>query len=147
AAVVGKFVINSDLDTASSAQARLLFLKNDMDAISASNDKIQSSLKETHGLLKQYRNALTRLIGNAKKVNLLLKEMNVQAHAISEGASTMKADLVSEQQRLEVQSNAIIGQTQRLIIMLAAGGFLLGGVLALVLGRGISGPMIAMCKA
>src|SRR4029079_13178820 len=31
--------------------------------------------------------------------------------------------------------------------MLAAGGFLLGGVLALLLGRGISRPMIAMCKA
>src|SRR6185437_9142689 len=92
-AVAGKFVINSDLDTASSAQARLLFLKTDMDAISARNDKIESSLKETQGLLKEYTNALTRLIGNAKKVNRLLKEMNAQAHAISEGASTLKADL------------------------------------------------------
>ncbi|MGH6682197.1 MAG: HAMP domain-containing protein, partial [Bradyrhizobium sp.] len=146
-AVVGNFVINSDLDTASSAQARLLFLKTDMDAISSSNAKVQSSLKETHGLLKQYDDALTKLIGNAKTVASLLQKMNAQAHAISVGASTMKADLVSEQQRLEAQSNAIIGQTQRLIIMLAAGGFLLGGVLALVLGRGISGPMIAMCRA
>ena len=31
--------------------------------------------------------------------------------------------------------------------MLAAGGFLLGAVLALLLGTGISRPMIAMCKA
>ena len=31
--------------------------------------------------------------------------------------------------------------------MLAAGGFLLGGVWALLLGRGISRPMTAMCKA
>src|SRR5258708_35549244 len=31
--------------------------------------------------------------------------------------------------------------------MLAAGGFLLGGVLALMLGKGISRPMTAMCKA
>ena len=31
--------------------------------------------------------------------------------------------------------------------MLAAGGFLLGSVLALMLGKGISRPMTAMCKA
>src|SRR6202047_1042115 len=29
----------------------------------------------------------------------------------------------------------------------AAGGFILGGLLALMLGKGISRPMIAMCKA
>ena len=59
----------------------------------------------------------------------------------------MKADLVSEQQRLETESNAIIGETERLIVMLAVGGTLLGAVLALLLGRGISRPMIAMCRA
>ncbi|MGH6776926.1 MAG: methyl-accepting chemotaxis protein [Bradyrhizobium sp.] len=146
-AAAGKFVINSDLDMAARAQARLMFLKTDMDAISASNDDIKSSLKEIHGLLKEYRDSLTRLIGNVKKINLLLKGMNAQAHAISGGAGALKADLVSEQKRLAAQSHSFIGQTQRLIIMLAAGGFLLGGVLALLLGRGISGPMIAMCRA
>src|SRR6185437_15164575 len=95
----------------------------------------------------EYESALTKLVGNAKKVDLLLKDMNASARAISEGASTMKADLVSEQRRLEADSNAIVGQTQHLIIMLAAGGFLLGGVLAVLLGRGISRPMIDMCKA
>ena len=69
------------------------------------------------------------------------------AAAIVKGAGAMKADVVSDQQRLEAESNAIVGETERLIIMLAAGGFLLGGVLALLLGRGISRPMIALCKA
>ena len=39
----------------------------------------------------------------------------------------MKADLVADQQRLEAESDAIVGETERLILMLAAGGFLLGG--------------------
>ena len=69
------------------------------------------------------------------------------ATAIMKGASAMKADLVSDQDRLESESKAIIGETERLILMLAAGGFLLGAVLALLLGRGISRPMTAMCKA
>src|SRR5207248_3193377 len=38
-------------------------------------------------------------------------------------------------------------ETERLIVMLAAGGFLLGAALALLLGKQISRPMIAMCKA
>ena len=59
----------------------------------------------------------------------------------------MKADLLSDQQRLESESDATIGETERLILMLAAGGFLLGGALALLLGKGISRPMTAMCKA
>ena len=69
------------------------------------------------------------------------------AKAIMQGSGAMKTDLVSDQQRLESESNAIIGETERLILMLAAGGFLLGAVLALLLGKGISRPMTAMCKA
>src|SRR6516165_12168220 len=38
----------------------------------------------------------------------------------------------------------MIGQTER---MLATGGTLLGGILAVLLGRGISRPMIMMCQA
>ncbi len=48
---------------------------------------------------------------------------------------------------LPPKSNAIVGETEQLIVMLAAGAFLLGGVLALLLGRAMSRPMILMCKA
>jgi len=73
--------------------------------------------------------------------------MGGSAGAIMQGASAMKADLVSDQQRLEPASDAMIGQTERLIVMLATGGTLLGAILAVLLGRGISRPMIMMCQA
>jgi methyl-accepting chemotaxis protein len=69
------------------------------------------------------------------------------ATAIMQGSSAMKADLLSDQKRLEAGSDATVEDTERLIIMLAAGGFLLGGALALLLGKGISRPMTTMCKA
>ena len=43
--------------------------------------------------------------------------------------------------------DATIGETERLILILAAGGFLLGCVWAFFLGKGISRPMTAMCNA
>ena len=59
----------------------------------------------------------------------------------------MKSDLVADQKRLEAESNAAIGETERLILLLAAGGFVLGCVWAFFLGKGISRPMTAMCNA
>ena len=73
--------------------------------------------------------------------------MAESATAIMQGASALKAGLVSDQQRLELGSHATIDETERLIVMLAAGGLVLGVVWALLLGRGISRPMTAMCKA
>jgi len=73
--------------------------------------------------------------------------MSGSAGAIMQGSGAMKADLVSDQQRLEAETDNIIGETERLIVWLAVGGFVLGGLLALLLGRGISKPMTAMCKA
>jgi methyl-accepting chemotaxis protein len=146
-ALANTFVINSDQTVATSALARLKFVENSLHAVSSTNEKIVDGLKEAAGLLEDYRQALTKLVENAKSIDELVTEMNESAAAIVKGAGAMKADLLSDQQRLEAESDATIGETERLILMLAAGGFLLGGTLALVLGKGISRPMIEMCKA
>jgi methyl-accepting chemotaxis protein len=146
-ALANTFVINSDQTVATSALARLKFVENSLHAISSNNEKIVQGLKEAAGLLEDYRQALTKLVENAKSIDELVTEMTESADAIVKGASAMKADLLSDQRRLEAESDATIGETERLILMLAAGGFLLGGTLALVLGRGISRPMIEMCRA
>ena len=146
-ALANTFVINSDQAVAASAMARLKFVENSLHAISSKDEKIVEGLKESGTLLDEYRQALTKLIENSKAIDELVAEMADSAAAIVKGAGAMKADVVSDQQRLEAVSNAIVGETERLIIMLAAGGFGLGGVLALLLGRGISRPMIALCKA
>jgi methyl-accepting chemotaxis protein len=146
-ALANTFVINSDKVVAASALARLKFVENSLHAISSKDEKIAQGLKEAAGLLADYRQALAKLIDNAKEIDELVAEMADSAAAIVKGAGAMKADLSSDQQRLEAESDATIGKTQWLILMLAAGGFLLGAALALVLGRGISRPMSEMCKA
>jgi hypothetical protein len=144
-ALANTFVINSDQAVATSALARLKFVENSLHAMSSTDEKILQGLKEVSALLEEYRQALGKLVENSKLIDGLVSEMAESATAIVQGASAMKADLLSDQQRLESESDAIIGETERLIVMLAAGGFLLGATLALLLGKGISRPMIAMC--
>jgi methyl-accepting chemotaxis protein len=146
-ALANNFVVNSDQAVASSALARLVFVENALHAVSSTDEKIVQGLKEASTLFQEYRQALAKLVESSKSVAELVTQMNDSAAAIVKGASAMKADLVSEQRRLEAESDATIAETERLILMLAAGGFLLGGGLAVLLGKGISRPMIEMCKA
>jgi nitrogen fixation/metabolism regulation signal transduction histidine kinase len=146
-ALANAFVINSDQTVATSAMARLKFVETPCTRYRRRMRRSSRalSLKESGTLLDEYRQALAKLIENSKEI--VVAEMADSAAAIVKGAGAMKADVVSDRQRLEAESNAIVGETERLIIMVAAGGFLLGGLLALLLGRGISRPIIAMCKA
>jgi methyl-accepting chemotaxis protein len=146
-ALANTFVVNSDRTVAASALARLKFVDNALGAILSSNEKIIEGLKESAALLAEYKQALTKLIENSKSIGEQSARMTESATAIMQGASALKADLVSDQQKIESGTTALIGETERLIIMIAAGGFLLGAVWALLLGRGISRPMTAMCKA
>ncbi|TQF33609.1 HAMP domain-containing methyl-accepting chemotaxis protein [Bradyrhizobium sp. UNPA324] len=141
------FILNSDQAVGASALARLKFVENSLGAIYSMDDKIVDGLKEAKALLGAYRDALEKLIAKAKLVDDLVTEMSGSAGAILQGATAMKADLVAEQQRLDSESEATIGQTERLVLILAIAGTLLGAVLAFLLGTGISRPMIAMCKA
>jgi methyl-accepting chemotaxis protein len=146
-ALANTFVINSDQAVANSALARLKFVENSMRTIPTKDEKIAQGLKEAGGLLEEYRQALTKLLDNSTSIDRLVAEMNESAGAIVKGAGALKTDLSSGQKRLEAESDATISDTERLIVMLAAGGFLLGAVLALLLGKGISRPMVEMCKA
>ena len=146
-ALVNTFIVNSDKTVATSAMARLKFVDNSLKAISSNNEKIQQSIKEVAALLDEYRQSLTKLIDNSKEIDELTIEMTESAAAINKGSGAMKSDLLADQNRLEAESDATIGETERLILILAAGGFVLGCVWAFFLGKGISRPIAAMCNA
>jgi methyl-accepting chemotaxis protein len=146
-ALVNTFVVNSDKAVAASATARLKFVETALQAVPSADPKVLQAVKEAAALLEEYRQALTKLIDNSKEVDELAVEMAESTAAIVKGSNAMKADLLSDQQRLDAESSATIHETEELVVMLALGGFLLGGALAVLLGKGISRPMIAMCRA
>ena len=146
-ALANTFIVNSDQSVAASAVARLKFVETALQAIPNDEENVAQAIKEASLQLEEYRKALAKLIDNAKEVDELSVEMADSTVDIIKASNAMKADLLADQQRLDSESRATISETQRLIVMLAIGGFLLGGLLALLLGTGISRPMIAMCKA
>jgi len=146
-ALANTFLVNSDQSVAASAVARLKFVEAALGAIPADDPKVAQAIKDAAAQLEEYRKAMTKLIDNAKEVDELSIEMADSTTAILKASNAMKADLLADQQRLDAESSATISETQRLIVMLAVGGLVLGAVLALVLGTGMSRPMIAMCKA
>jgi len=145
--VSNNFVASGEQSAATSALSRLSFLDNALKGIPSTNEKIGSVLKEINSLLATYRDAVTKLMESRKNIAELVTEMGESAEVIMKGGAAMKTDLLADQKRLEAESDATIRETERLILILAAGGFLLGCVWAFFLGKGISRPMTAMCSA
>src|SRR5204862_5970796 len=125
--------INSDKTVAASALARLKFVENSLKSITSKTEKVVADVKEVGGLLEEYRKSLAKLIDNSKEIDELTLEMTESAAAINKGSAAMKADLLADQKRLESESDSTIGETERLIMILAAGGFALGCIWAFFL--------------
>jgi methyl-accepting chemotaxis protein/CHASE3 domain sensor protein len=145
--LTSSFVLNSDITVANSAIARLKFVENAIHAIPSDNEKVAAAVKEVKALLGSYQTAFGKLVENARSVTGLTNDMTESAAAITQGADAMKADLLADQHRLDDEAQRAIHETERLLGLLAAGGLVLGCLLAWLLGRGISRPMVAMCAA
>ncbi|MFL9500118.1 methyl-accepting chemotaxis protein [Rhodopseudomonas palustris] len=140
------FAINSSIPVADNALARLKFVENSLNIVKADGE-IAAAVNEIFTMLGEYRQALVKLSDNVKAIDAKGATMVGSAAAIIRAAEAIKADLLADQQRLERESDATVTTTERMVAMLGIGGFLLGAVLAVLLGRGISRPMQAMCAA
>ncbi|MEH2480783.1 methyl-accepting chemotaxis protein [Nitrobacteraceae bacterium AZCC 2146] len=145
--LMNTFIGKADERTASAAFARTKFLENSFATIYANNEGITQKVKQISDEVKAYRSAFSKFVENTKAIDALFQEMSETAAAITKLSSAMKADLLSDQQRLENESDTAIHETERLVAMLGLGGFVIGALLAGLLGRGISKPMTAMCAA
>lgn len=145
--LVNTYVGKAEDKTSNAAAARIKFLQNQYATVYANDDKINAKLKEIVADTKLYADAFAKFVENTKKVDGLVQEMLATASAITKLSTEMKADMLSEQQRLENESDTTIHSTERQVMVLGVGGFIVGAILALLLGRSIAGPMIAMCAA
>ena len=146
-ALVGTFIAKPDPKTADGAIARTRFLETSLVTIYANDEKVTQRVAELGDLIKQYRAAFIKLSDNSKALTKLEQEMTASATEFLALSNGLKSELAADQQRIEAAASTTISEIERLIAILAIGGLTLGAVLALMLGNGISRPMIAMCKA
>nr|WP_246661615.1 methyl-accepting chemotaxis protein [Tardiphaga sp. vice304] len=145
--VVNTYMAMADDKTASAAASRIKFLDNAIAGIFANNEGILKKAKAIGADVKIYQGAFAKYVENSKKVEGLSQKMTAIAETIVALSTALKADMLTEQQRLESESDTTINQTKRLIVMLGVGGLIVGAVLAMLLGRSIARPMLAMCAA
>jgi methyl-accepting chemotaxis protein len=145
--LVNTYIGKVEEKTANAAFARLKFLEDSYATIYANNDSIIKKVKEITEDTKIYRSGFTKYVANSKKVDGLVQEMLQTAAEITKLSTAMKADLLTDQQRLESESDSTIHETEQLVAVLGVGGFIIGALLAMLLGRGIAKPMTAMCVA
>ncbi len=147
-ALLGTYARKPEPATAASATARLKFLNAAFASIPAKGQEaIQRKLAELMSGLSDYTSSFADLVAKAELIERLGGEMMNTATSITRLSDTMKQDLLADQTRIESQTQNILQNTQWLIVALALGSTLLGGLLALVLGNGISRPMLKMCAA
>ncbi|WFU73010.1 methyl-accepting chemotaxis protein [Bradyrhizobium sp. CB2312] len=144
---VSAFVAKPEPKNADGVVARIKFLETLLVSIYANDQKITDRVTEIGNLLKQYRTSFAKLTENVKIIVKSNGDMTKSAASILKLSAELRSDLTADQQRIEASANATIGETEQLMLMMALGGLAIGAVLALMLGNGISRPMIAMCKA
>jgi methyl-accepting chemotaxis protein len=146
-AAVSNFVARPDKAVASSASARMQMLKNSISSVNVGDEKLAPKVKEIVEQLSAYQTAFGKFVQNTAAVEELTAKMNNAAAAITQEAQTIKEGLLGRQTKLASESASAAHNTESFVTYLGLGGLVLGAILALTLGTGISRPMVGMCAA
>lgn len=144
---VNGFVSRPDPLAAASATEGLEQLEKGFAALKANDAEVVPKIKDVNALIGNYSASFKKFVANSSALEGLASKMNQAGDAIVADAKTIKDGVVQEKQQLSLESSATISDTKRIVTMLGLGGLALGALLAFVVGRGMSRPMVGMCKA
>lgn len=144
---ISNYVLRPDAAVANSVNARMQLLKNSFGTLSADDAKLTSKIAEITQELDAYKVAFTKFVENTAKIAALSTKMNEAASAVTQEAKGIKDGLLVQQSRLAKESAEAAHTTGKFVTILGGGGIAFGAILAWMLGRGISRPMIGMCDA
>jgi methyl-accepting chemotaxis protein len=144
---VSGFVMRPDPAAAGNVTAGLRLLKASFASLKINDDELTAKIKAISALIDSYDASFNKFVANSTALDGLVSKMDEAGDAIVADARTIKDGVVAEQQQLSLESSAIVSDTKRLVTMLGLGGLVFGALLAFVVGRGISRPMVGMCKA
>ena len=144
---ISNYVVRPEKSVAGSVKARMQLLKNGMSSLQSDDPKLLLKIKEVTQELDNYQASFAKFVENTGQIDALSAKMNDAAGAVTGEAKTIKDGLLVRQSRMAKESAAEAHKTGTFVTILGAGGIAFGVILAWLLGRGISKPMIGMCKA
>ena len=144
---INNFVARPDKAVAASVAARTQMLKNSLGSLTADDERMKPKIQEVADLLTDYQAAFAKFVDNTAKVDVLSGKMTEAAAAITKEATSIKDGLLERSQQLARESAEEAHSTGRFVTILGGAGIAFGVLLAWLLGRGISRPMIGMCSA
>jgi methyl-accepting chemotaxis protein len=147
AANVNMFVTRHDNLTANGADSRLKMIDTTLRSLHTDDDNIKKKITAITDQLATYRKAFAAIVENAKKIEGLVKDMSSLTDAIAKDAETIKISSTADERRIQGETESLVSTTQQFVLSLTIGVTILGAVLALVIGGGISRPIIALCKS
>ncbi len=118
-----------------------------LDAATDGND-LRPGYEHLTALGSRYRQGYVKAAELGRALDSLINvKMEKMAESIYAQAEAIKRSEMAEENRLGHDAVGLIGRTTTFILSLAAGGLVLGAVLALLIGRAVSRPISAMTVA
>ncbi len=144
---ISNYVARPDKAVASGVNARMQMLKSSLSSLNSSDGRIAPKITEIAEQLNVYRATFATFVDNTALIDQLNAKMGDAAKAITQDAKAIKEGLLARQEALAGESATAARTTGWFVTILGIGGLLLGASLAMMLGAGISRPMVAMCAA
>ena len=145
AANVNMFVTRSDNLTANGADSRLKMIETTLTSLHTDDANIKKKITSITDQLTIYRKSFSANVENAKKIEGLVKEMSSLTDAIVKDAETIKLSSTADERRIQGETEQLVSSTQQFVLGLTIGSTILGAILALLIGGGISRPIVALC--
>ena len=145
---VNKLLGRHEQSSAQAAEKALAALKTAMTAFSAGivSDDVRKLFADANANVEKYAEAYHKAAKDAHEVEALANgEMAKEAQAIAAAAENVKQSGVADEAKIEHETDRLIGSTENLILIIAIGSLVLGILLAWLIGRAISKPVIGLC--
>ncbi|PZA13261.1 methyl-accepting chemotaxis protein [Rhodopseudomonas palustris] len=109
-----------------------------------SGDAERKLLAAIEADLAIYADGFQQSVRDVNEIDAAIASMMKVAEALSGDAATIKSSGVADQRQIARESQALIGDTQNQILFITLGAMAIGFVLAWLIGRAVSKPIVAM---
>jgi methyl-accepting chemotaxis protein len=144
---VNKMLTRHDQVSATAAEKAFADLKLTMTAFGAGivNDDVRRLFAEVNTSVEKYDAAYRKASHDAHEVEVLVNgEMRNEAQAIATGAESITESAVAAEHAIEQETDSLVTNVERIVLMLALGGLAFGALLAWLIGRAIANPIKGM---